>query len=219
MLTLSGCAMELSASDKTLMEQYPNCVNRENFLRVKQPDNNCIAIVKLKEQAQAREAEILRRNVEKDLVLKKQMAERDKWEEANRKQEIIEAEEIAKFNSLPGLTYDDFIAKVIENPDDIGWSTKVKTRYGKKPPFMPVVKQQIGINSYIVQSMFARDDPHRVFTDHQGQLLLVNSIYTLIEGMPINFPHTLRYDGITTVNTVLGAPKQVIAVILTKATK
>lgn len=169
-ISLSGCAINPSANDKTLMEQYPNCTNRENFFRVKQPDNNCIVMVRLKEQAQIRQAKTHQRNVERDLELRKQRAERDQWEAEQRKQKTIEAQEIANFNSLPGLTYDDFIDKVIENPDDIGWSSKVKTRYGKSPPFMPVVKQQIGTNSYIVQSMFARDDPYKVFPDHKGRL-------------------------------------------------
>ena len=67
--------------------------------------------------------------------------------------------------------------------------------------------------------MFARDYPHEVFPGHDGRLLLVSSLSTLIVGMPINQPHTLRYGGVTTTNTVMGAPIQVIAVTLTKTTK
>jgi hypothetical protein len=219
MIILSSCAVNPSVNDKTLMEQYPNCINRENFFRMKQPENNCIVMVRLKKQAQVKQTKTHQRNVERDMQLRKQRTERDKWEAEKKKQKTIEALEIVKFNSLLGLTYDDFITKVIENPDDIGWSSKVKTRYGKNPPFMPVVKQQVGTNYYIVQSMFARDDPNQVFLNHKGRLLLVNSLSTLIKGIPINRPHILRYDGVTTISTVIGVPQQVIAVTLTKNTK
>lgn len=226
MIILSGCAINPSANDRALMEQYPNCINRENFFWLKQPDNNCIVMVRLKEQAQIKQANTNQRNIERDLELRKQRIKHDKWKAKqrkqkaeSRKQKAIEDQEIVKFNSLPGLTYDDFIDKVIKNPDNIGWSSKVKTRYGNNPPFMPVVKQQVGVNSYIVQSMFARDNPYKVFPDHKGRLLLVNSLSTLMEGIPIDQPHMLRYDGVTTTNTVMGAPKQVIAVTLTKTTK
>jgi hypothetical protein len=218
-ITLSGCTMTPSLNDQTLLKKYPNCTNRENFFKVKQPDNNCIVMVKLKEEALVREAKTHQRKIQMDLELKRSRAERDNWSAEQKKQETFEAQKIATFNSLPGLTYDEFIAKVFDNPDDIGWSSKVKTRFGKNAPFMPVVEQQVGANIYIVKSMSARDNPNKALLGYRGRLLLVNSSSTLIEGMPIDQSHELRYDGITTAKTVMGAPKQVIAVTLTKTIK
>jgi hypothetical protein len=213
MITLNGCAVK--PLDKDKIEQYPNCV-REGLFK-KSLDDNCVVRTEIKEKEQ----NVIRdRNARIEQQRNKERAENAKWEaewEAERKNnEALEAKEIAKFKSLPGLTYDEFITKVIGNPDNIGWISKVKTRYGRNAPFIPTVKQQIGPNKYIVQSMFYRDNPNKFYPGHKGRLLLVNSRSTLIVDMPIDQPHTLRYEGVTTTNTVMGSPIQVIAVTLIK---
>lgn len=210
-LSISSCAFNPSPKDQALMEKYPDCTNRENFLMLKQPDNNCIVTAKLNENLERKEAiEFNQREVRRQ----KEIEEQKKLTAERKKLNAIDHKKNERFNSLPGITYDDFISRVIEKPDDIGWSTTVKTRYGMNAPFIPVVKQQTGENSYIIQSMLARDNPNKKIPGSKGHLLLAKSASTLIVGYPIDKPHTLRYQGITTVKTVLGAPIQVISVTL-----
>lgn len=213
---LSGCAATSSEKDKALIEQYPNCVDRTIIFKNEKIDPNCVIHSKLKAQVQLRKEEEYQRSIERDLERSKQNAERKKWKIAQKKKEALENEKIAKFDSSPGLTYDNFIRKVFETPDNTGWVSDLKVRYGKNAPFVPVVKQQIGPNKYIVQSMLARDNPYMKDIGYKNRLLLINSADTLIVGMPVDKPHTLRYDGITTTNTVMGAPMQVIVVTLLK---
>jgi len=215
-IILSGCAATSSEKDKALIKQYPNCVDHSVIFNNEKIEPNCVARSKLKAQIQLRKEKEHQRSLERDLVQNKQNAERKKWLIAQKEKVALENEEIAKFDSSPGLTYDNFIRKVFENPDNTGWASALKVRYGKNAPFIPVIKQQIGANKYIVQSMLARDNPYMKDIGYKNRLLLINSTNTLIVGMPLDKPHTLRYDGISTTNTVMGATVQVITATLLK---